>query len=89
MVQASDSGSGLCEGTYRQCSAYKRQEDAVDCSTTKRIVQPASEYDLGSPAVLVSKWLSCGRILFSPAHLQVVRVCGSRILVLDGLGDGM
>ena len=61
----------------------------MDCSNTKRIIQSASEYDLASLAVLVSKWLSRGRMLFSPAHLQVGRVCGSRILVLDGLGDGM
>jgi len=88
MAQASHRGFKLCGGTSRQSSVYIRQKDAVDCLTTKRTVAPASECGLDSLAVLVRKWLSCERMLSSPAHLQVERVTKSRILILDGLGDG-
>ena len=88
MVQASHIGFEPGGRTYRQCSVYISHKNAVDCSAIKRTIEPASECDLGSLAVLVSKWLSCGRMLFSPAHLQVERVTKSRILILDGLGDG-
>lgn len=38
-------------------------------------------------ALMTSKWLSFGRILFSPAHNEVRLADEPRILVVDGLGD--
>ncbi|KAI9772673.1 MAG: hypothetical protein M1840_000268 [Geoglossum simile] len=42
-------------------------------------------------AMTTCKWLSFGRVLFSPAHIEVVqattRPAGNRVLVLDGLGN--
>ncbi|KAH0558809.1 hypothetical protein GP486_004549 [Trichoglossum hirsutum] len=42
-------------------------------------------------AMKTSKWLSFGRVLFSPAHMEVMQVAtppaGNRVLVLDGLGN--
>jgi len=43
--------------------------------------------DLRFGALMTSKWLTFGRILFSPAHHEVRLAKESRILVIDGLGD--
>ena len=43
--------------------------------------------DLRFGALMTSKWLTFGRILFSPAHHEVQLAGESRILVIDGLGD--
>lgn len=40
-------------------------------------------------ALMTSKWLSFGRVLFSPAHTEVSEKVDSRVLVIDGLGKGM
>ncbi|KAK3044011.1 hypothetical protein LTS18_002412, partial [Coniosporium uncinatum] len=37
-------------------------------------------------ALMTSKWLSFGRVLFSPAHLELKNVNEDRVLILDGLG---
>jgi len=43
--------------------------------------------DLRFGALMTSKWLTFGRVLFSPAHHEVRLAEESRILVIDGLGD--
>jgi len=88
MGQPTDPGSWLCEGRCRQCSVCIYRGIAVDYSTTNRTIVSGPKYDLDILAVLVYKWLCCGRMLFSPARLQVEKERGSRILVIDGLGDG-
>lgn len=40
-------------------------------------------------ALMVSQWLSFGRVLFSPAHYELEKSVEDRILVIDGLGQGM
>jgi SAM-dependent methyltransferase len=37
-------------------------------------------------ALMTSKWLSFGRVLFSPAHAEMKNTAEDRVLVLDGLG---
>ncbi|KIW08689.1 uncharacterized protein PV09_00638 [Verruconis gallopava] len=37
-------------------------------------------------ALMTSKWLSFGRVLFSPAHLELNTRVENRVLILDGLG---
>ncbi|KAF1815805.1 hypothetical protein P152DRAFT_496569 [Eremomyces bilateralis CBS 781.70] len=37
-------------------------------------------------ALMTSKWLSFGRVLFSPAHYEVQERSENRVLILDGLG---
>jgi hypothetical protein len=39
-------------------------------------------------ALMTSKWLSFGRVLFSPAHGELKNSTGDRVLILDGLGKG-
>ena len=38
-------------------------------------------------ALMVSRWLSFGRVLFSPAHTEIQHSRPNRVLVLDGLGN--
>ncbi|KAH7049254.1 hypothetical protein B0J12DRAFT_740746 [Macrophomina phaseolina] len=47
----------------------------------------ASMAELRYGALMVSKWLSFGRVLFSPAHFELKNSFEDRILVLDGLGQ--
>jgi SAM-dependent methyltransferase len=37
-------------------------------------------------ALMTSKWLSFGRVLFSPAHFELKKPDEDRVLVIDGLG---
>ena len=39
-------------------------------------------------ALMTSKWLSFGQVLFSPVQAELAQSTGERILVLDGLGTG-
>lgn len=44
--------------------------------------------DLRFGALMTSKWLSFGRVLFSPVHFELKDPAEDRILVVDGLGKG-
>jgi SAM-dependent methyltransferase len=46
----------------------------------------ASMADLRFGALMTSKWLSFGRVLFSPVHFQLRDVNEDRVLVIDGTG---
>ncbi|KAJ8116600.1 hypothetical protein OPT61_g2006 [Boeremia exigua] len=46
----------------------------------------ASMADLRFGALMTSKWLSFGRVLFSPVHYQLKDVNEDRVLVIDGTG---
>ncbi|KAJ4384108.1 hypothetical protein N0V86_000953 [Didymella sp. IMI 355093] len=46
----------------------------------------ASMADLRFGALMTSKWLSFGRVLFSPVHFQLKDVNEDRVLVIDGTG---
>ncbi len=48
---------------------------------------PAGQSDLRFAALMTSRWLSFGRVLFSPAHDIVEASPGQQILVVDGLGN--
>jgi hypothetical protein len=46
---------------------------------------PAAQSELHFAALMTSKWLSFGRVLFSPAHQEVESLAQRQILVIDGL----
>jgi hypothetical protein len=39
-------------------------------------------------ALMISKWLSFGRVLFSPVHSELKNPAEDRVLIIDGLGKG-
>ena len=47
----------------------------------------SAQSNLRFSALMTSKWLSFGRVLFSPAHDEIHNHRQDRILVLDGLGN--
>ncbi|EED16984.1 conserved hypothetical protein [Talaromyces stipitatus ATCC 10500] len=47
----------------------------------------AAQTNLRSASLMTSKWLSFGRVLFSPAHNRVQKSESESILILDGLGN--
>lgn len=48
---------------------------------------PGAESNLRFSALMTSRWLSFGRVLFSPAHMEIQSNRHDRVLVLDGLGN--
>lgn len=46
-----------------------------------------SQSNLRFSALMTSRWLSFGRVLFSPAHIEIQTNKQDRVLVLDGLGN--
>jgi hypothetical protein len=46
-----------------------------------------SQSNLRFSALMTSRWLSFGRVLFSPAHNEIQANKQDRVLVLDGLGN--
>lgn len=48
---------------------------------------PTAQTNIRSGSLMTSRWLSFGRVLFSPAHNHVKDGQDERILVVDGLGN--
>ena len=53
----------------------------------KTDVASGAQSNLRFSALMTSRWLSFGRVLFSPAHMEVQSKRQDRVLVLDGLGN--
>ncbi|KAE8551057.1 hypothetical protein EYB25_007291 [Talaromyces marneffei] len=47
----------------------------------------AAQTNLRSASLMTSRWLSFGRVLFSPAHNRIQKSESECILILDGLGN--
>ncbi|CRG86623.1 hypothetical protein PISL3812_03633 [Talaromyces islandicus] len=48
---------------------------------------PAAQTNLRSASLMTSRWLSFGRVLFSPAHNRMKESESERMLIIDGLGN--
>jgi hypothetical protein len=64
-----------------------RDTHLLDIPEHRADKKAAASSDLRFGALMTSKWLSFGRILFSPAHNEVRLADEARILVVDGLND--
>ena len=68
-----------------------RRSDASECSQVSEDNSPLSQVNLRVGSMTVSKWLTFGHVLFSPAREELVPLVGSlkrhSILVIDGLGN--
>ncbi|KAL8992000.1 MAG: hypothetical protein Q9169_007460 [Polycauliona sp. 2 TL-2023] len=92
--QSSVSGSH-----YSQASMHSVASSSAEQQQQKRHTQimaektrnsSASQSNLRFSALMTSKWLSFGRVLFSPAHNDILtstKQTPNRVLVLDGLGN--
>jgi len=68
-----------------------RRSDASEWSQGSEDNSPLSQVNLRVGSMTVSKWLTFGHVLFSPAREELVPLVGSlkrhSILVIDGLGN--
>ncbi|OQE47499.1 hypothetical protein PENCOP_c001G08504 [Penicillium coprophilum] len=62
---------------------YREQET----SSSEREWDAVTRTNMRSASLMTSRWLSFGRVLFSPAHNHVKPGGQGRILVIDGLGN--
>ena len=63
------------------------QSNTLSSCTVSEDGEKAGQADLRFAALMTSKWLSFGRILFSPAHELVQDSLGHQILIIDGLSN--
>lgn len=67
--------------------ASHHQENVALLDVVERSKDPVGQSELHYASLMVGKWLSFGRVLFSPAHDEVQRISERHILVIDGLGN--
>jgi hypothetical protein len=58
-----------------------------ETSSSEREWDAVTRTNMRSASLMTSRWLSFGRVLFSPAHNHVKAGAQGRILVVDGLGN--
>jgi len=63
------------------------QENAAFLDVVERVKDPVAQSELHYASLMVAKWLSFGRVLFSPAHDEIQTLTERHILVIDGLGN--
>ena len=73
------------DSRYSHDDGYKKRNTEIMAEKTERA--PGSQSNLRFSALMTSRWLSFGRVLFSPAHLEIQSNRHDRVLVLDGLGN--
>ncbi|KIV90225.1 hypothetical protein PV10_07554 [Exophiala mesophila] len=64
------------------------QETSTLVDVVERSKDPARQSELHYAFLMVAKWLSFGRVLFSPAHDEIQTIAERHVLVIDGLGNG-
>ncbi|KAJ5010904.1 hypothetical protein K4K57_006503 [Colletotrichum sp. SAR 10_99] len=77
--------------SQRSSNSSRRSRQSMSSCKSSEDESPLSQVNLRVGSMTVSKWLSFGHVLFSPARDQLVPVVGSlkrhSILVVDGLGN--
>ncbi|KAI2726000.1 hypothetical protein CBS147332_2887 [Penicillium roqueforti] len=63
---------------------FHREQEAA---SSEREWDAVTRTNMRSASLMTSRWLSFGRVLFSPAHNHVKAGGQGRILVIDGLGN--
>jgi hypothetical protein len=58
-----------------------------EASSSEREWDAETNANMRSASLMTSRWLSFGRVLFSPAHNHVKAGAQGRILMIDGLGN--
>jgi hypothetical protein len=66
---------------------HTHQENVALLDVVERSKDPAAQSELHYASLMVAKWLSFGRVLFSPAHDDIQRQTERHVLVIDGLGN--
>ena len=86
-VRSSISGSRYSQASFQSMFSEGEQKRHTQIMAEK--TRNSSEYqsNLRFSALMTSRWLSFGRVLFSPAHDEIQSTKQDKVLVLDGLGN--
>ncbi|KAL9600202.1 MAG: hypothetical protein Q9219_003345 [cf. Caloplaca sp. 3 TL-2023] len=85
--QSSVSGSHYSQASMQYTPSEAEQKRHTQVMAEKTRNSSGSQSNLRFSALMTSRWLSFGRVLFSPAHDEIQSAKQDRILVLDGLGN--
>lgn len=85
--QSSVSGSRYSQASARSSVSEAEQKRHTQIMAEKTRNSSGSQSNLRFSALMTSRWLSFGRVLFSPAHEEIQTTKQDRVLVLDGLGN--
>ena len=72
---------------YRERSQPRQYENAEHLEAVERTKNPTKHSDRQYASLMVSRWLSFGRVLFSPANQIIETEPQKHVLVIDGLGS--
>lgn len=86
-VRSSVSGSRYSQASVQSTPSDAEQKRHTQIMAEKTRNSSGSQSDLRFSALMTSRWLSFGRVLFSPAHNEIQTTKQDRVLVLDGLGN--
>ncbi|KAI0124295.1 hypothetical protein BJ170DRAFT_585778 [Xylariales sp. AK1849] len=88
---SAESGKASLASQRSSSCSNKSRRTRVSNSSTSSEETPLSQVNLRVGSMTVSKWLTFGHVLFSPAREELLPVVGSlkrhSILVIDGLGN--
>lgn len=79
--------SAISESDSRNSRDDENRKRNTEIMAEKTDRTPGSQSNLRFSALMTSRWLSFGRVLFSPAHMEIQSNRHGRVLVLDGLGN--
>lgn len=71
----------------RDQSQPRQYENAAQLEEMERVRNPTKHSDRQYASLMVARWLSFGRVLFSPAHQEIMANSQRHVLVIDGLGS--
>ncbi|KAK5956593.1 hypothetical protein OHC33_002079, partial [Knufia fluminis] len=71
----------------REHSRPRQYENAAQLEEVERTRNPTKHSDRSYASLMVSRWLSFGRVLFSPAQQEIEANPEKHVLVIDGLGS--
>ena len=85
--QSVSSGSHYSSDSLRSRHSNVSSRQNIDTLAGKTDTGSDLQSSLRFSALMTSRWLSFGRVLFSPAHMEIQSNRQDRVLVLDGLGN--
>ncbi len=84
--QSAESNELALPATSGVDKSYYRNPELMNFAEKERD-GPEAQTNLRFAALMTNRWLSFGRVLFSPAHAEIRNNRQDRILILDGLGN--
>ncbi|KAL8796638.1 MAG: hypothetical protein Q9195_001028 [Heterodermia aff. obscurata] len=85
--KSNSSGSRYSTDSIVELEGYGQGKRHTQIMAEKTEDTSSTQSNLRFSALMTSRWLSFGRVLFSPAHDEINNHRQDRILVLDGLGN--